>query len=160
MDSYRSLDAWKVAHEAALLAHKACDRAYHSRARAVFDQLRRASLSVEANLVEGYALGTPGLCRRHLRIAFGSAAEAECVARLASPLLAGERIDVDRADVTEITRLPRIGPAFAQRIVTWRTTHGPFGSLGRLDSVPGVGPKLLEAVRPYVMFSGEIPAPP
>ena len=86
MDSYRSLDAWKVAHEAALLAHKACDRAYHSRARAVFDQLRRASLSVEANLVEGYALGTPGLCRRHLRIAFGSAAEAECVARLASEL--------------------------------------------------------------------------
>src|SRR6266545_2463846 len=86
MDSYRSLDAWKVAHEAALLAHKACDRAYHSRARAVFDQLGRAALSVEANLVEGYALGTPGLCRRHLRIAFGSAAEAECEARVAGEL--------------------------------------------------------------------------
>ncbi|HYT70120.1 MAG TPA: helix-hairpin-helix domain-containing protein [Gemmatimonadales bacterium] len=85
---------------------------------------------------------------------------ARAAARLARPLLAGERIDVDRADVTEITRLPRIGPAFAQRIVTWRTTHGPFGSLARLDSVPGVGTKLLEAVRPYVMFSGQIPAPP
>jgi len=60
--------------------------------------------------------------------------------------------------VTEITRLPRIGPAFAQRIVDWRDKHGPFGGLSRFDSVPGVGPKLLESLRSYVMFSGVIPA--
>ncbi|HEX9703914.1 MAG TPA: helix-hairpin-helix domain-containing protein [Gemmatimonadales bacterium] len=81
-------------------------------------------------------------------------------AALARPLAPGERIDVDRADVTEITRLPRIGPALAQRIVAWRGERGPFGSLERLDSVPGVGPKLLEAIRPYVKFSGSFgPAP-
>jgi competence protein ComEA len=79
---------------------------------------------------------------------------ARTAARLARPLLPGERIDLDRADVTEITRLPRVGPAFAQRIVAWRTAHGPFGSLERFDSVPGVGPKLIESVRPYVLFSG------
>src|SRR5918996_6427874 len=73
-------------------------------------------------------------------------------AALSRPLAVGERIDLDRADVTEITRLPRIGPALAQRIVTWRTEHGPFGSLERLDSVPGVGPRLLETIRPYVKF--------
>jgi len=87
----------------------------------------------------------------------GLRATARNAARLASPLLPGERVDLDRADVTEITRLPRIGPAFAQRIVTWREQHGPFGGLARFDSVPGVGPKLLEALRPYVMFSGVIP---
>lgn len=86
MDSYRSLDAWKIAHEAAALAHRSCDRAYQAKARSIFDQLRRAALSVEANLVEGYALGTPALCGRHLRIAFGSAAEAECIVRLAAEL--------------------------------------------------------------------------
>lgn len=75
-------------------------------------------------------------------------------ARLARPLLPGERIDVDHADVSEITRLPRVGPALAQRIVAWRTEHGPFGSLNRLDSVSGVGPKLLDAIRPFVSFSG------
>jgi len=74
--------------------------------------------------------------------------------QLARPLLPGERIDVDRADVSEITRLPRVGPALAQRIVAWRTEHGPFGSLNRLDSVSGVGPKLLDAIRPFVSFSG------
>src|SRR2546430_16221632 len=52
----------------------------------LFDQLKRATLSIEANIVEGYALGTVPLCRRHLRIAFGSAAEAECEARVAREL--------------------------------------------------------------------------
>ena len=85
---------------------------------------------------------------------------ARAAARLARPLLSGERIDLDRADVTEITRLPRVGPALAQRIVAWREQHGSFGTLARLDSVPGVGPHLLEALRPYVMFSGVIPPAP
>ena len=77
--------------------------------------------------------------------------------QLSRPLLPGDRIDIDRADVSEITRLPRIGPGLAQRIVAWRTEHGPFGSLSRLDSVSGVGPKLLAAILPFVSFSG-VPA--
>ena len=76
---------------------------------------------------------------------------ARRAAQLARPLLPGERIDLDHADVSEITRLPRVGPALAQRIVAWRTEHGPFGSLARFDSVPGVGPKLLDAIRPFVV---------
>lgn len=86
MNSYKTLDAWKSAHRVARLAHEATDRAYHPRSRNLFDQLRRAAISVEANIVEGYALNTVALCRRHLRIAFGSAAEAECLLRLASEL--------------------------------------------------------------------------
>jgi competence protein ComEA len=82
------------------------------------------------------------------------AARAE---RLSRPLLPGERIDVDRADAAELTRLPRVGPALAQRMVEWRAAHGPFRGLERLDSVSGVGPKLLDAIRPYVVFSGAVP---
>src|SRR5574341_329667 len=73
-------------------------------------------------------------------------------ARLARPLAPGERIDLDRADVIEITRLPRIGPALAQRIVAHRERYGPFGGLERLDSVRGVGPALLEEIAPFVTF--------
>jgi competence protein ComEA len=83
---------------------------------------------------------------------------ARRAAHLSKPLLPGEQIDLDRADVSEITRLPRVGPALAQRIVAWRTEHGPFGSLVRLDSVSGVGPALLKAIQPFVSFSG-VPAP-
>lgn len=78
---------------------RATDAVYHPRARAIFDQLRRAVVSVEANVVEGYALGTTALFRRHLRIATGSAAEAECLSRVAVELgylsrEAGARIEM------------------------------------------------------------------
>jgi competence protein ComEA len=85
---------------------------------------------------------------------------ARAAARLARPLLPGDRIDMDRADVTEITRRPHVGPALAQRIVAWRSAHGPFGGVERLDSVPGIGPRLVEALRAFVSFSGAIPPPP
>jgi len=77
MNSYRSLVAWQLAHELCVRTLRACDDAYHPRSRALFDQLRRAVISVEANIVEGYALDTPAYRSKHLRIAFGSAAEAE-----------------------------------------------------------------------------------
>jgi four helix bundle protein len=51
-----------------------------------YDQIRRATLSVAANIVEGYALGTTALYRKHLRIAFGSAAEAEYLLKVAGEL--------------------------------------------------------------------------
>ncbi len=44
--------------------------------------MRRAAVSIEANIVEGYALQTPAQFRRHLRIALGSAAETECMLEL------------------------------------------------------------------------------
>ena len=75
-------------------------------------------------------------------------------AELGRPLAPGEKIDLDVADAETITRLPRVGPALAHRIVTWRQERGLFGSFERLDSVPGIGPKLLETIRPYVKFSG------
>ena len=75
-------------------------------------------------------------------------------ARLARPLAPGERIDVDRASVEDLTRLPRVGPGIANRIVADRDAKGPFGSLEGLDRVPGIGPVLLETVSRHVSFSG------
>ena len=74
--------------------------------------------------------------------------------RLARPLAPGEIVDIDRASAEELTRLPRVGPALAQRIVADRGVHGPFGELRALDRVPGIGPVLLEALRPHAGFSG------
>ncbi len=86
MDRYRSLEAGKRAHHTAVLALRSTDAPTHPRTRSLFEPMRRAAVSVEANIVEGYALGTPGLYLRHLRIAMGSAAEAECLIRLAGEL--------------------------------------------------------------------------
>src|SRR5438067_13936892 len=50
----------------------------------------------------------------------GLSATARTAARLARPPLPGERIDPDRPDVTDITSLPRLRPAFAPLIASWR----------------------------------------
>jgi four helix bundle protein len=86
MHKYQSLEAWKRAHQAALLAHRSTDAAFHPKSRDLFNQIRRAAASVEANVVEGYALGTTPQFIRHLQIAMGSAAEAESLVRLATEL--------------------------------------------------------------------------
>lgn len=75
--------------------------------------------------------------------------------RLARPLRAGERIDVDKAPVEELARLPRVGPGLAARIAAERDAHGSFGSPAELSRrVPGAGPTLLAAIKPYADFTG------
>jgi competence protein ComEA len=77
---------------------------------------------------------------------------------LARPLQPGERVDVDRATAPELERLPRVGPELARRIVEERDSNGPFGSLGALRRVAGVGPGALRALERSVSFSG-VPRP-
>ena len=86
MDSYRSLDAWKHAHAAVILVHQSTESLTQSKYWAILDQLRRAVISVETNIVEGYALNTQAQLLRHLWIAFGSAAESECLVRAVAEL--------------------------------------------------------------------------
>ncbi len=82
MDSHLSLEAWKAARRLSLIVLEKTDDHYHPKAKVLFDQLRRAAVSVALNIVEGYALQTAALFRRHIRIALGSAAETECVLEL------------------------------------------------------------------------------
>jgi len=96
MDKYQSLNVWKRAHELLVSTLRATDSAYHPRARSLFEQIRRAAISVEANIVEGYALGTPRQFRRHVRIAIGSAAEVQCLVRAAHELEYLAAVEVGR----------------------------------------------------------------
>lgn len=63
------------------------------------------------------------------------------------PLL---RIDVNSAGEQEISLLPEIGPATARAIIEDRAARGPFGSIDDLGRVRGIGPKTIEAIRPYI----------
>ena len=86
MDSYRSLEAWKYAHAAVILVHRSTEGLSRPKYWAILDQLRRAVISVETNIVEGYALATQPQFLRHLWISFGSAAESECLVRAVAEL--------------------------------------------------------------------------
>ena len=84
-------------------------------------------------------------------------AHRDSIRQQARPLGATERIDVDRAGSAELTRLPGIGPALANRIVADRQTHGAFGTVAGLRRVRGMSPTLLERLRVHLSFGG-VPA--
>ena len=65
-------------------------------------------------------------------------------------LLPDEVIDLNAADAYDLDRLPGIGPAKAEAILTYREEHGPFQSVDDLLSVSGIGEVTLENLRPYV----------
>lgn len=62
----------------------------------------------------------------------------------------GGAIDLNSATAAELEQLPRVGPVLAQRIVEFRTQHGPFTAVEQLDDVSGIGPAMLEALTPLV----------
>jgi competence protein ComEA len=64
-------------------------------------------------------------------------------------------VDLNRADATELAKLPVIGPAIARRIVEYRDHYGAFRTIDELGDVTGIGPKTLEAIRPHVLITAE-----
>ncbi len=65
-------------------------------------------------------------------------------------LRAARQVDINTADVAELERLPKVGPALARRIVAEREAHGPFRRSQDLSRVKGIGAKTYELLEPYV----------
>jgi len=68
----------------------------------------------------------------------------------AQPQVAVFHVDVNRADWPELVQLPGIGPTLARRIVDSRKNEGPFLDHNDLRRVQGIGPRTLDAIRPYL----------
>jgi competence protein ComEA len=60
------------------------------------------------------------------------------------------RVRLDRATAAELESLPGVGPVLARRIVGSRRSDGPFDRVEALLRVRGIGPALLERLRPHV----------
>jgi len=60
------------------------------------------------------------------------------------------RVDLNRADVAELTQLPGIGPMLAARIVQAREADGPFAAVDDLHHVGGVSRRTIERLRRLV----------
>ena len=100
---------------------------------------RKANLSavnLAAPLADGQQVGVPRL------LPPGAAAGASAVA--------GGKVSLAVATIDDLDELPGIGPVTAQKIVDWRTAHGPFRSVEDLDDVPGIGPARIEQLRDLV----------
>lgn len=71
-----------------------------------------------------------------------------------TPVITGGLLDVNSATVEQLSQLPGIGPALAQRIIDYREQNGLFKSLDDLDLVSGIGPSIISNIRDMVTFGG------
>jgi len=55
-----------------------------------------------------------------------------------------EKVNINEASVEELTKLKRIGPKIAQRIVEYREKNGPFETPEDIMNVKGIGQKTFE----------------
>jgi len=74
---FRKLLVWKRAHQLVLLVYKLTGSFPKSELFGMTSQIRRAVVSVPANIAEGYAAGGKGQFARYLNIAQGILAEVE-----------------------------------------------------------------------------------
>jgi comEA protein len=59
----------------------------------------------------------------------------------------GAKININTADVTELQKLPGIGPSIAARIVEYRVQNGPFRAVEEITGVRGIGEARLNNLR-------------
>jgi len=98
---------------------------------------------------------THSIARRFtLALAFGALALAFGMPAHAADAPAG-KVNINTANVEQLSQLPRVGPKVAQRIVEFRKENGPFKKAEELMGVKGIGEKTFEGLRPFLSLDGD-----
>jgi competence protein ComEA len=71
-------------------------------------------------------------------------------ATLEADALALPGIDLNQADHAQLLQLPGVGDSLARRIEDYRVEHHGFRDVEELRRISGIGPKMLEKLRPHV----------
>lgn len=72
------------------------------------------------------------------------------ISRPMTPNAPRGKINLNTATEGELDLLPGIGPALAQRIIEYRSTHGPFNSTETLKEVRGIGDVIYDGLKEQV----------
>ncbi len=64
-------------------------------------------------------------------------------------------VNINTADASQLSLLPRVGLKAAQRVVEYRTQNGPFHKTTDLMQVKGFGEKTFERISPYITVDGK-----
>jgi len=63
------------------------------------------------------------------------------------------RIDINKASLEDLVKLPNVGLVLANRIIEYREKKGNFQSIEELLEVKGIGEKKLASFRKYVFIN-------
>lgn len=109
MHDFRKLTVWTRSRALAVEIHGLCATEMRPDRRLVTSQLKRAALSISANIAEGCGKGSRAETIRYLEIACGSAAETEHHLIMASDLaiLTPQRVAPLVARTGELRRMLR-----------------------------------------------------
>jgi competence protein ComEA len=58
--------------------------------------------------------------------------------------------DLNQADRAQLLQLPGVGDNLARRIEAYRSEHGGFRDVDELRNIHGIGPKMIEKLRPFL----------
>ena len=86
MRDYRKFEVWKLSHEFALKLYPVLNQFPREELYGLTSQLKRASLSVPTNIVEGVSRSSEKEFAYFINIAIGSAAETEYLIEFAKEL--------------------------------------------------------------------------
>jgi four helix bundle protein len=78
VQDFRKLEVWQRAHQLTLSIYRATKRFPREELFGLTSQIRRCTVSIEANIAEGCGRGGKQEFARFLQMAFGSASELEC----------------------------------------------------------------------------------
>jgi len=67
----------------------------------------------------------------------------------------GEKLNINRASLEQLTYLPGIGPILAQRIIEYRAKNGPFHNLSELTEIPGIGQVKFARIKEEITLEDE-----
>ncbi len=107
MQDYRQLSVWRKAHALALNIHRLSESIPHRDNAGLIGQIRRASLSIPANIAEGSGREGDKDFIKFLQIAVGSATELEYHLQFAADTAQIPRKEFEsrHAEVIEIRRM-------------------------------------------------------
>ena len=101
-----------------------------------------SSLNLVAPLEDGQQLVIPFLN--------GAPVTTPTAAASTSVVPSADLININTATLAQLDSLPGIGPTTAQKIIDYRTTHGPFQKIEDIMNVSGIGPATFDKLKDLI----------